>query len=50
MTNEEKQEAYREYRRQWAIATGNPYPEDGGDRRVGDAEAREAQTKKGSNF
>jgi len=52
MEDNEKQAAYREYRRQWAMATGNPYLEDGGERggRSGDAAPREAKTKEGSNF
>ena len=53
VTSEEaqaKQDFYQEYRRQYAIAFGKPYPEDGGERRVGHAEARQAQTKKGTNF
>jgi hypothetical protein len=49
---DDKQAAYREHRRQWAIATGKPYLEDGGDRggRSGDAAPRTAKTKEGSNF
>jgi hypothetical protein len=53
MTKDEaqaKQDAYREYRRQYAIAFGKPYQQDGGERRVGDAASRPSQSKDGSNF
>lgn len=52
MENDEKQELYREWRRIWAQAIGNPYLEDGGVRggRSGDAAPREAKTEEGSNF
>lgn len=52
VTHEQKQAAYREQRRQWALDHDNPYLEDGGSRggRSGDAAPRVAQTKKGTNF
>ena len=47
MTDAEKQAAYREHRRQYALAHEKPYREDGGDdgHRSGNAPARDNKTK-----